>query len=106
MITAPAPNVRAYLATEEGRRERGAVEATFRRRWRNVLSLAVDRGHRTLVLGAWGCGAFGADPTVVASAARESIATHGFGLERIVFAIPETSRANLDAFRSVLEQDP
>ena len=82
------------------------LEKIFRRRWRNVLSLAVDRGHRTLVLGAWGCGAFGADPTVVASAARESIATHGFGLERIVFAIPETSRANLAAFRSVLEQDP
>jgi uncharacterized protein (TIGR02452 family) len=33
-----------------------------------VLAVAAAHGHRRIVLGAWGCGVFANDPTVVATA--------------------------------------
>jgi uncharacterized protein (TIGR02452 family) len=39
-----------------------------------VLAVAAMHGHDTLVLGAWGCGAFGNDPEMVAELFREALA--------------------------------
>ncbi|HEY1013651.1 MAG TPA: TIGR02452 family protein, partial [Herpetosiphonaceae bacterium] len=62
VITAPAPN-----AGEARRRGVGGaeIEATLRRRSGLVLAVARERGHRTLVLGAWGCGVFRNRPELV-----------------------------------------
>ena len=103
VITAPAPNSRPYLRNNP--EERGKLEATFLRRWQNVLCIARDHGVETLLLGAWGCGAFGGDPVLASSTAREALESHGAGLERVVFAIPgkgRLSRHNLEAFASTL----
>lgn len=73
VITAPAPNRRgaAMLASKE------TLRATFLRRIRIILRLAAARGYRSLVLGAWGCGAFGNDPQMVAGCFREALETDG-----------------------------
>lgn len=100
VITAPAPNSGPFLrdkpeATEE-------LDKTFRRRWRNVLRITRDQGVKRLLLGAWGCGAFGGDPIQASRAAKQAIARDGGGIDEIVFAIPgkgRQSKANLDAFR-------
>ena len=107
VITAPAPNS-AHLQRHPGDRE--ALEQAFERRWQNVLCIAAQapelyRGERTLLLGAWGCGAFGGDPEVAARTARRALQTHGGGLDRVVFAIPGAGRQsahNLAVFRAVL----
>lgn len=104
VITAPAPNSRPFLrgnpdATEE-------LESTFLRRWRNVLRIAKDQNVRCLLLGAWGCGAFGGDPMMASRTAKSAIETDGGDISEIVFAIPgagRQSKANLDAFRETFE---
>lgn len=103
VITAPAPNSGPHLRAHPD--DHATVQATFERRWRNVLAIARDQGHPTVLLGAWGCGAFGGDPEVAASTARRAIEACSGGLQRIVFAIPDRGRQskhNLDVFRRVL----
>lgn len=86
VITAPAPNAGQQLMRDPD--AGAAIEEALRRRAGYVLALAAHMGHRTLVLGAWGCGVFRNDPAQVAGA----FGTHLEGalagaFERVVFAI-------------------
>jgi uncharacterized protein (TIGR02452 family) len=100
VLTAPAPNRRgAALFASEAR-----IRETFLRRIRIILRVAVDRGYRNLVLGAWGCGAFGNDPGMVAECFRTALAGDGFGraFDTVVFAVyGKPDGPNLQAFRGV-----
>ena len=51
-----------------------------------VLTVAAAHRHRSLVLGAWGCGVFGNDPAVVAAIFAGLVPSAGW-FERIVFAV-------------------
>ncbi|WP_096336067.1 TIGR02452 family protein [Pseudofrankia asymbiotica] len=81
---------------------------TFRSRCRQVLAVAARHGYRRLVLGAWGCGAFGNDPGVVAAAFAELLLPGGTFAEHfdeIVFAILrqyDSESATSDIFASAL----
>ncbi len=105
VITAPAPNAGALMQNEPAKM--AEIRETFDRRWRNVLALAEAKGHETLLLGAWGCGAFHNDPEIVASTVarwlRESPRFAG-RFARVVFAIPSFGRSlpNLTVFRRCL----
>lgn len=96
VITAPAPNAGALdvatLAVE--------LDATFRRRTRMVIALAAHLGHRELVLGAWGCGAFRNDPELAADAFSDALATLDHDFSRVVFAVfdPRAGTPNTRAF--------
>lgn len=100
VVTVPAPNRRgaALLATA------GTIEETFIRRIRIMCKAAAKYGYRSMVLGAWGCGAFGNDPGKVAGYFRQVIEGEGFGryFEEIRFAVygREDSR-NITEFRKV-----
>lgn len=103
VITAPAPNAGAIQRNQPELTVR--IAATFERRWANVLATAERHGHQTLVLGAWGCGAFRNDPSLVAHAARRVLESERFAavFRRVVFAIPDSGRQssrNLEVFRS------
>jgi uncharacterized protein (TIGR02452 family) len=100
-ITSPAPN-RGALKTQE---EIDAIPETLRRRGRQVLKVAAAHGHRTLVLGAWGCGAFRGDPEQTALVFRELIDDEWTksSCELIVFAIiGGPGVRNFDAFHAQL----
>jgi uncharacterized protein (TIGR02452 family) len=100
VITAPAPNSGPFLRGNPN--QTAALQETFVRRWRNVLRIARDQGVDRLLLGAWGCGAFGGDPVMASHTAKAAIQADGGGLNEIVFAIPGKGRqstANLEAFR-------
>jgi len=60
-LTAAAPN-RGAIASNQPE-NLPDVPATLRRRARRVLTVAAAHGHRSLVLGAWGCGVFANDRT-------------------------------------------
>jgi uncharacterized protein (TIGR02452 family) len=89
-ITAPAPNARVALQRDRGR---GAeIAAVMAERIERVLALAAARGHRSLVLGAWGCGAFGGDAEVVAGLFHDAFRGPFLGVfEAVNFAVLDTS---------------
>jgi uncharacterized protein (TIGR02452 family) len=68
-----------------------------------VLATAEQHGHRVLVLGAWGCGAFGNDATLVADAFAAWLEGPRFRgcFEHVVFAVwdPRPGRPVLGAFQ-------
>ncbi len=88
-ITAPAPNAKILLRRDPSMRPQ--IRAVMRRRIGRVLATAARHGHRTLILGAWGCGAFGNDPRDIAPLFAEALdPDHGpfhARFARVVFAI-------------------
>ena len=104
VITAPAPNRRgaAMLASKKTIRE------TFLRRIRIILRLAAKQGCRDIVLGAWGCGAFGNDPVTVAECFRTALFDDGLGraFDTVVFAVCGNQEGkNPKAFRKVFAEE-
>lgn len=78
-------------------------------RTEKVLSLAVVHGHRSLVLGAWGCGVFKNDPADVAQWFHVHLCrsgTFGRAFDVVVFAVLDNTpgepmlRAFADRFSS------
>lgn len=103
VITMPAPNAGAMHSEADLL----GVIPTFRRRIHAVLALAVVQRVEHLILGAWGCGAFGNQPDLVAKLFRDALAENQpwrRGLSSVTFAILDTSkrRASFDAFTIAL----
>lgn len=103
VLTCPAPNLREVLPPHE----MSLLEPTFVYRWGHILDVAAIWGHRRLILGAWGCGAFRNDPEVVARAFKIALESRGHYFDEIRFAIPTRynlqSQVNAEVFRGVLE---
>ena len=80
----------------------------FQNRIRNILEAAMENEAEVLILGAFGCGAFGNPPEVVAKAFRQVLSQQRYqAFRRIVFAIkssvggdPYTVCPNLAAFQT------
>jgi uncharacterized protein (TIGR02452 family) len=101
-LTMPAVNVGALGRSGEHAR----VEPVMAGRVEKVLALAAAEGFETLVLGAWGCGAFRNDPRLIARLFHDAL----YGGDRwawkfaritlAVFAVA-TERENLRAFEDL-----
>ena len=101
IITAPAPNATesdALVAHQD-------VSATFARRLQYILRIAKTRGHTSLVLGAWGCGEFGNDPSMVAEVFANCFESEEFAgyFDRVVFAVLHNNKTK-DNFETFLSQ--
>lgn len=102
VLTAPAPNTRPYLLHSG---DPVLLEECFERRWRNVFAVAQVRQIPAILLGAWGCGAFGGDPVVASRTAKKALDDFGPAFEKVVFAIPgkgKQSKHNLMVFAEQL----
>jgi uncharacterized protein (TIGR02452 family) len=100
-LTAAAPNLTAIAANQP--EVAGTVPDVLRARAARVLRVAAAHRHRQLVLGAWGCGVFGNDPVVVATAFARAIDEAPW-FDRVVFAIydPQPAGPAYQAFARVL----
>ena len=103
VITLPAPNRfgEAMFLPEK------KIAETMTRRIRIMLRIAKNHGYRSIVAGAWGCGAFGNDARNVSAYFKRVIIDEGCGewFDEICFAIygaPESR--NIKAFRETFSQ--
>jgi uncharacterized protein (TIGR02452 family) len=76
-------------------------------RIRRVLAIARAYGYSALVLGAWGCGAFGNDPRRTAGDFKTALGEQAGSFAEVVFAIADWSpdRRYLGPFRDLLAGD-
>lgn len=101
MVTAPAVN-RGAVARNEPERL-GGLEAAMLARIEMLLALAVHHGHTALVLGAWGCGVFGNQPSDMArwfAAHLLHNPKYRKAFEHIVFAVLDRKGAAVAAFEA------
>lgn len=61
---------------------------------------------KVLILGAWGCGAFGCDPVMISDLFITVMAQEGYGqqYDEVHFAIPKGSDNNADIFRKAFQK--
>lgn len=92
ILTAPAPNAGEVLRRDP--RAGPAIETAVRRRAGMVLAIAEARGHRTLLLGGWGCGVFANDPSTVADGFARWLQSDRFlgAFDRVVFAVHDRTK--------------
>ncbi len=87
VIVVAAPN--AVRARQNYRIDDDTLVKAMRDRIRFVMAIADELGHDKLVLGAFGCGAFGWDTAVVAELFRAELATGAHVATQVTFAIPK-----------------
>lgn len=103
VITLPAPN--RYGAAMVASHKK--IEETMIRRIRIMFRIAAKSGYKNLVLGAWGCGAFGNNPKDVAKYFKTVLVTEEYGrcFEEVCFAIyGKPDGRNISAFRNAFER--
>lgn len=101
MVTAPAVN-RGAIARNEPQRL-GELEAAMLARIEMVLALAVHHGHTALVLGAWGCGVFGNQPSDMARWFAEHLLRnpkYRNAFQHVTFAVLDRKGAAVAAFEA------
>ena len=105
VIVCAAPNARR--AREEYHVSEEALATALRDRIRLVMAIAADLGHEKLILGAFGCGAFGWDAATVAKAFLAELASGTHAAHEVVFAIPRGRfDENLEVFSHALAAFP
>ena len=111
VITCAAPNLRQRPGNQYNLDQSAPVVvspeellALHKSRGRHILTVAASKGVDAIVLGAFGCGAFQNDPTVVAEAYKDVLEEMKGYFSLIEFAIYCRPRetANYDAFSRVL----
>lgn len=91
-LTSPAVN--AGVVREKEPENAALIEETNRERARKFLWLANRENHKTLVLGAWGCGVFRNDPQEIAGMFKDLLdGEFANCFERIVFAVYDKTTA-------------
>lgn len=98
VITCPAPS--------ENLPDEKAV-IVYMSRIQAIILSAIENGVDCIVLGAWGCGAFGQNPELIAQTFANMLNMYGGYFKKIVFAIRSTpntfERDSYSIFRDILE---
>jgi uncharacterized protein (TIGR02452 family) len=98
IITAPAPNAGEVLNRTPN--AHGEIRRVLEARAKKVLAIAAAHQHRTLVLGAWGCGVFRNNPDHVAHAFTLALADFKGAFGHITFAVYDRAGHNRAAFEN------
>lgn len=99
VITCAAPNYKA--ASKYHNVSKFENLSVLKDRTRFVLDVASEEQVDTLILGAWGCGVFGQDPTEVAECFMNELKKHQ-DIENIVFAVIDKNFENYKTFEKVI----
>lgn len=81
------------------------IEEIMRNRIDKLLGLSAIQNHKTLILGAWGCGVFQNDPKMVARLFFELLSNKYQGVfEKVVFAIYAKNKKFIEAFQDAFSK--
>jgi uncharacterized protein (TIGR02452 family) len=105
-ITAPAVNAGAVKKNEP--QSVKLIQSTMATRLQRLLWVAMQHQHKTLVLGAWGCGVFQNSPAMVAALFAEMLGANGMFrgcFNHIVYAIYDRGENQevLRTFQNILK---
>lgn len=112
VISCAAPNLREKPSNRHNPGEGSAVRISSKElyelhlsRAKHIMQTAAAEKNEIIVLGAFGCGAFRNDPSVVAAAYRDALTEYGNRFDVIEFAVycRETETANYDCFRKAIK---
>lgn len=107
IITSPAVN--AGVVRRQEAKNKSKIRSVMKERCALVLTLARHYGHKTLILGAWGCGVFRNDPRQIAEIFKDVLKSGEFSgaFNRVIFAIPifRKDRTNYNAFEAVFAEN-
>lgn len=100
ILTSPAVN--AGVVRRQFPEDEGKIAEAMKTRMTKLLALAHSKGHKTLILGAWGCGIFENDPEMVAKWFHE-VLEHKFAgkFEKVVFAIYAKDEKYIQPFKEL-----
>ncbi|MFW6140701.1 MAG: TIGR02452 family protein [Acidobacteriota bacterium] len=102
IITSPAVN-----ATQVPKEKRGQIKPVMFKRILKVLSVGCTHSHDSLVLGAWGCGAFGNDSRDIAQLFHQALTKNFCGAyKRVIFAVLDWTPNQwiIGSFKSVFKE--
>lgn len=85
IVSAPAPNLNGVRP--EGLQFK--LKGIIRERATRILDIAAHHGHKNIILGAWGCGAFGNDPVMIAEVFNLALAKIP-AFDHVTFAVYDT----------------
>jgi uncharacterized protein (TIGR02452 family) len=108
IVTSPAVNAGAVRKNEPS--NVSLIQPTMQTRIRSVLAIARKHEHNAIVLGAWGCGVFGNDPSNVARWFADALVNDSQfagAFERVVFAVLDFAEGapTYEAFRKVFAEN-
>lgn len=104
IVTSPAVNAGAVRKNEPD--NLSLIRPTMKERIRSVLAVGRHHGHDSIVLGAWGCGVFGNDPSDIARWFADALQfDESFvgAFRHVVFAVLDSADGTprFNAFRDV-----
>jgi len=105
-ITSAAVNASALLQRDPDRRT--LIKPAMTERIRKVLTIGAALGHTAIVLGAWGCGAFGNDGHEIAALFKQALLVEFRGVyETVVFTVLDFSddQRFIGPFKTVFGSD-
>ncbi len=96
IITCAAPYNNGFASDNE-------TERIFIHRMERIVRASIHYGVDVLILGAFGCGAFGNNPEVVAKVSKRTVDKYSGYLKKVIFPIPVSAyNNNYEIFESVL----
>jgi len=99
IITAAAVNTGVVKRFEAAKVDE--IKSIMKKRIDKLLMLSANNDHKTLILGAWGCGVFQNDPNMIAGLFSELLKEKYKGVfEKVVFAIYAKNKKFIEAFRN------
>jgi uncharacterized protein (TIGR02452 family) len=106
-ITSPAPEAVSLLRFAKDEAVLQKIHDTNVHRIERIIVSAITRGFRSIVLGAYGCGAFRNDPNDIAAIFRDLLVAKGLRrfFEKVTFAIFDLPQQNWPVFQRVLGGD-
>lgn len=114
VITCAAPNLRVKPSNRMNLHEgkfininNADLQSLHEKRLRRILDVSILNGADTVILGAFGCGAFQNPPAVVARAAKNVIADYLYAFKNIEFAIycGPRDESNYKIFKEILQSE-